>query len=63
MDLLRGTAVPSLFLTEEMAVINSYRQVSIVDCCHRGVFGQGTKCVLGTSVGTGSHGFCFVNSQ
>jgi len=51
-SLLRGTAIPATFITEEMDGSNSRRQVLILDCCHSGAFARGTKGILGASVGT-----------
>lgn len=50
--LLRGTAIPANFITDEMDNSRSRRQVLILDCCHSGAFSQGMKGVPGSSVGT-----------
>jgi formylglycine-generating enzyme required for sulfatase activity len=50
--LLRGTAIPAAFITDEMNNSRSKRQVLILDCCHSGAFARGTKGVPGASVGT-----------
>jgi hypothetical protein len=51
-DLLRGTAIPAAYITEEMDNSRSRRQVLVLDCCHSGAFSQGMKGVPGASVGT-----------
>jgi formylglycine-generating enzyme required for sulfatase activity/uncharacterized caspase-like protein len=50
--LLRGTAIPAAFITDEMNNSRSKRQVLILDCCHSGAFARGTKGAPGASVGT-----------
>jgi hypothetical protein len=50
--LLRGTAIPAAYVTEEMDNSHSRRQVLILDCCHSGAFTQGMKAATGASVGT-----------
>jgi formylglycine-generating enzyme required for sulfatase activity len=50
--LLRGTAIPAAFITDEMNNSRSKRQVLILDCCHSGAFARGTKGAPGSSVGT-----------
>jgi uncharacterized caspase-like protein len=50
--LLRGTAIPARYITEEMDNSYSQRQVLILDCCHSGAFARGTKGAPGASVGT-----------
>lgn len=50
--LLRGTAIPAAFITEEMDHSRSKRQVLILDCCHSGAFARGMKAATGTSAGT-----------
>ena len=52
--LLRGTAIPARYITEEMDNSHSQRQVLILDCCHSGAFARGTKGSPGSSVGTAS---------
>jgi hypothetical protein len=52
--LLRGTAIPATFITEEMDNSYSKRQVLILDCCHSGAFTEGMKGAPGLSVGTAS---------
>ena len=51
-NLLRGTAIPAAFITDEMDNSRSRRQVLILDCCHSGAFSRGMKGAPGTSVGT-----------
>jgi uncharacterized caspase-like protein len=51
-NLLRGTSIPSTFITEEMDHSRSRRQVLILDCCHSGAFSRGMKGASGDSVGT-----------
>jgi uncharacterized caspase-like protein len=51
---LRGTAIPTSFITDEMDHSRSRRQVLILDCCHSGAFARGSKGVTGASVGTAS---------
>jgi hypothetical protein len=53
-NLLRGTAVPASFITDEMDDSRSQRQVLILDCYHSGAFARGTKGLPGLSVGTAS---------
>lgn len=53
-NLLRGTAIPAAYITEEMDNSRSRRQVLILDCCHSGAFSQGMKAAPGASVGTAS---------
>ncbi len=50
--LLRGTAIPATFITDEMNNSHSQHQVLILDCCHSGAFARGTKGSPGASVGT-----------
>ncbi|HSS48429.1 MAG TPA: caspase family protein [Thermoanaerobaculia bacterium] len=42
-DLLRGTAVPAAFISEEMDNCRSRRQILILDCCYSGAFEHGAK--------------------
>ena len=51
-NLLRGTAIPAAFITDEMDNSRSRRQVLILDCCHSGAFARGMKGTPGASVGT-----------
>lgn len=51
-NLLRGTAIPAAYITEEMDNSRSRRQVLILDCCHSGAFSHGMKGAPGASVGT-----------
>jgi uncharacterized caspase-like protein len=51
-QLLRATAIPASFITDEMNNSRSQRQVLVLDCCHSGAFGRGTKGAPGASVGT-----------
>jgi hypothetical protein len=50
--LLRATAIPAAFITDEMNNSRSQRQLLILDCCHSGAFARGTKGSPGASVGT-----------
>jgi formylglycine-generating enzyme required for sulfatase activity len=50
--LLRGTAIPAAYITDEMNNSRSKRQVLILDCCHSGAFARGAKGAPGASVGT-----------
>ncbi|MGW8249888.1 MAG: hypothetical protein ACWGO1_04540, partial [Anaerolineales bacterium] len=50
--LIRGTAIPASFVTDEMDNSMSRRQVLVLDCCHSGAFARGSKGVPGGSVGT-----------
>ncbi|MCK5429562.1 MAG: caspase family protein, partial [Anaerolineales bacterium] len=50
--LLRATAIPAAFVTDEMNNSRSRRQVLILDCCHSGAFARGSKGATGASVGT-----------
>ncbi|MBM3239487.1 hypothetical protein FJZ31_24605 [Candidatus Poribacteria bacterium] len=51
-DLLRATAIPAVFITQEMDNSLSRRQVLILDCCHSGAFARGARGAPGASVGT-----------
>ena len=42
-DLLKATSIPSSFVADEMDSCRSKRQILILDCCHSGAFGRGTK--------------------
>ena len=42
-DLLKATSIPSSFVADEMDSCRSRRQILILDCCHSGAFGRGTK--------------------
>ncbi len=42
-DLLKATAIPSTFISDEMDSCRSRRQILILDCCHSGAFARGTK--------------------
>jgi len=42
-NLLKATAIPSTFISDEMDSCRSKRQVLILDCCHSGAFARGTK--------------------
>ena len=53
-NLLRGTAIPASYITDEMDNSRSQRQVLILDCCHSGAFARGRKSVTGASVQTSS---------
>ena len=51
-QLLRATAIPASFITDEMNNSRSQRQLLILDCCHSGAFARGSKGSTGASVGT-----------
>jgi outer membrane protein assembly factor BamD (BamD/ComL family) len=53
-NLLRGTAIPAAFITDEMNNSRSRRQILILDCCHSGAFARGMKGGPGTTIGTGT---------
>ena len=53
-DLLSGTAIPTRFITQEMDLCRSQRQVLVLDCCHSGAYSKGAKSALGTRVGVAS---------
>lgn len=42
-NLLKATAIPSTFISDEMDSCRSKRQILILDCCHSGAFARGTK--------------------
>ena len=42
-NLLKATAIPASFVSENMDDCRSKRQVLILDCCHSGAFAKGTK--------------------
>src|SRR5215212_1640578 len=42
-NLLKATSLSSSFLADEMDSCRSKRQILILDCCHSGAFGRGTK--------------------
>jgi uncharacterized caspase-like protein len=42
-NLLKATAIPSTFVSDEMDSCRSRRQILILDCCHSGAFARGTK--------------------
>lgn len=42
-NILRSSAIPSAFITDEMDNCRSKRQILILDCCHSGAFARGTK--------------------
>ncbi|HSS52269.1 MAG TPA: caspase family protein, partial [Thermoanaerobaculia bacterium] len=42
-DLLSGTAIPAVFISEEMDNCRSRRQILILDCCYSGAFERGAK--------------------
>jgi len=42
-SLLKATAIPSTYVSDEMDSCRSKRQVLILDCCHSGAFARGTK--------------------
>lgn len=42
-SLLKATAIPSTFISDEMDSCRSKRQILILDCCHSGAFARGTK--------------------
>ena len=41
--LLKATAIPSTFISDEMDSCRSKRQILILDCCNSGAFARGTK--------------------
>ncbi len=51
-DLLAGTAIEASYVTARMDRSASKRLVLILDCCHSGAFGYGTKAASGAQVGT-----------
>jgi len=51
--LLNATALPADYVRAQLNRCNSRRQVLILDCCHSGAYGRGTKAALGESVGAG----------
>lgn len=53
MDLLRATAIPSSFITDEMDESRSKRQIWILDCCYSGAAIQGVKSGIGAKISTG----------
>lgn len=52
--LLNATALPADYVRAQLNRCNSRRQVLILDCCHSGAYGRGTKAALGESVGAGT---------
>ncbi len=42
-NLLKATSIPSSFIADEMDSCRSKRQILVLDCCHSGAFGRGTK--------------------
>jgi len=42
-DLLKATSIPSSFVADELDSCRSKRQILVLDCCHSGAFGRGTK--------------------
>lgn len=42
-NLLKATSIPSSFVADEMDSCRSKRQILVLDCCHSGAFGRGTK--------------------
>ncbi|MCB8978015.1 MAG: dynamin family protein [Ardenticatenaceae bacterium] len=51
-ELLRATALPSRYISEEMDQCRSRRQILILDCCYSGAFASGIKSGVGSNVGT-----------
>lgn len=51
-DLLHGTALAAGFISQAMEDSAAARQVLILDCCHSGAFGAGSKSVVGEPVDT-----------
>ena len=49
---LAGTAIEASFITGRMDRSASKRLVLVLDCCHSGAFGYGTKAAQGATVGT-----------
>lgn len=55
-NLLGATGIAASFVTRELDLSFSHRQVLILDCCHSGAFARGTKSsasAVGARVGTG----------
>jgi len=42
-SLLKATAIPAAFISDEMDSCRSRRQILILDCCNSGAFARGTK--------------------
>ena len=51
---LAGTAIEASYVTTRMDRSASKRLVLVLDCCHSGAFGLGTKSAQGSTVGTAS---------
>ena len=51
---LAGTAIEASYVTTRMDRSASKRLVLVLDCCHSGAFGLGTKSAQGSRVGTAS---------
>jgi hypothetical protein len=49
---LAGTAIEASYITARMDRSASKRLVLVLDCCHSGAFGYGSKAAQGASVGT-----------
>jgi tetratricopeptide (TPR) repeat protein len=49
---LAGTAIEASYVTTRMDRSASKRLVLVLDCCHSGAFGHGTKSAAGATVGT-----------
>jgi hypothetical protein len=49
---LAGTAIEASYVTARMDRSASKRLVLVLDCCHSGAFGYGSKAAQGASVGT-----------
>ena len=52
--MLAGTAIEASYVTTRMDRSASKRLVLVLDCCHSGAFGLGTKSAQGSTVGTAS---------
>ena len=42
-ELLKATAIPASFISDDMDACRSKRQILILDCCHSGAFARGAK--------------------
>jgi Caspase domain len=51
---LAGTAIEASYVTTRMDRSASKRLVLVLDCCHSGAFGHGSKSAQGAAVGTAS---------
>jgi tetratricopeptide (TPR) repeat protein len=53
-SILAGTAIEASYVTTRMDRSASKRLVLVLDCCHSGAFGHGSKSAQGATVGTAS---------